>query len=335
MGSITNRKAGGTVWFRFLGSWFIALLALGGCVPESSETQDHEATPSIAILQYGTHPVIDAVVDGFRGRMQILFGDRATITSYNANFDLTTAGTLSKQMVVSDADILISVTTPASGQLIGANRGEKPLVFTFVSEPADLGYSGPGTLPSTTGLSDQVDYVGTLDLIRNFLPDARKIGYLLTRGESNALAVHRGFQSVALERGFEIVTATIGQATDIRPAAETLAPDVDLFLIGGDNTVASALDAVLNTALARNTPVFACDQESAVRGAIASLSVDYEGMGQRTADLCAILLAGADPNRIPVEQFVASRLIVNMKSASLIGLRVPENVVASADSLIR
>lgn len=256
------------------------------------------------------------------------------MTYYNGNFDLSTIGVLAKQMVASEADVLVSVTTPATGQLIGANRGLKPLIYTFVSEPEALGYKGPGSLPNTTGLSDRVNYKRSLDLIRALLPTAKKIGFLLTASEPNAVTIHREFLQIAPKYGFEIITATIGQATDIRTAAETLAPRVDLFLFGGDNTIASGFEALLIPANARKLPVFACDEESVTRGAIAAVSVDYKDMGKSTAEMCAAVLGDADPNRIPYKQYTASRLILNAKTARYLGLVFPDAIKYSADLIL-
>lgn len=307
-------------------------LSLTGCDRERSGMK---ASKKIAVLQFGTHPVIDSVVSGFETRIKQVHGDKVSVVKYNGNFDLNTVSVLSKQMVASDADILIGVTTPASGQLIGANRGMRPLVFTFVSEPKAIGYTGPKSLKNTTGLSDQVDYEKTLQLIKIVKPQAKTIGYLLTRSESNALAIYEGFKTAAPGAGLKIITATIGQASDIRTAAEMLAPKVDTFLFGGDNTVASAIDVLISTARGRNIPIFACDEQSVERGAVAAYSVDYRKMGEKTADISSQILSGGNPEEIPVEIFTGSRLVINENAAKAFRITIPVTLSSKADRIIK
>ncbi|PTY02039.1 hypothetical protein DB347_25110 [Opitutaceae bacterium EW11] len=290
----------------------------------------------IQILQLGTYPVIDSVVTGFKDRSAELFGGTVQLTILNGNFDSMTLSTLARQMSSSDADLLVSVTTPATGTVVGANRGSKPLVFTFVSNPPSVGFNGPGTLPNTTGLSDVVDYEGTLRMIRNILPQATTIGYLLTRSEENAQVVYNGFQEKAPGFGFRLVVAGIGDERDVRPAAEMLAPKVDLFLLGGDNTVAKAIDTLLMSAKAQTkpVPVFACDIESVKNGAIAAYSVDYKQMGRRTAEICGLILGGADPNRMDVEHFPATALVLNDTSAKIFHVNIPPDLRREAKLIV-
>lgn len=310
----------------------LQIFILHGC---SEKSQKNKSFHKVAIIQLGTHDVIDSVVAGFERKMKESYGGNATITKYNGNFDMNTIGIMAKQMVASDADILVSVTTPASGVLIGSNRGLHPLVFTFVSQPKEIGYTGMKSLKNTTGLSDQVDYKRTLKMIRLFMPKARKIGYLLTRSESNALAIHEGFQKYASEEGFKIVTATIGHATDIRTAAESLAPNVDLFLFGGDNEIASAIDVLINTVRGRKLPIFACDENSVEKGAVAAYSVDYNKMGDKTAEICIKILNGENPEIIPLEVFNGTRLIINEKSAREVGILIPSPIYSTAEKIIK
>jgi len=310
----------------------LALLSLS-CTHES-EQPSHEQVRTIAVLQLGSHQVIDSVVKGLEDQLEKIYGNRIRLVKYNANFDMNTTGSMSRQMLASNAEILVGVTTPVSGQLVGVNGGTKPLVFTFVSDPGQIGYKGPGTLRNTTGLSDEVDYEKTLDMIRSIMPSAKRIGYPLTRSENNAIVIHREFSRLAPSRGFEIITAEIAQATDVRMAAETLAPRVDLFLFGGDNTVASGLGALIAAAEGRSIPLFACDEESVQNGAVGAYSVDYAAMGRRTAEVCSMILGGADPERIPLEVFVANRLILNKKAAQKARLSVPQELLTKAHRVV-
>lgn len=319
---------------KFLLGILILFLFVAGCSNNPS-TSNSRKTYKIALLQLGTHPLIDLTITSFEKRINQLYGENAEIIKYNSNFDMATGSILANQMTASKADILVSVTTPSSGQLIGANRGTLPLVFTFVSDPKAIGYTIHGSLKNTTGLSDQVNYRQTLRMIRLFKPTAKKIGYILTRSEPNAVTIYEGFQSIASEEGFSLITATIGGSADVRMAAENLATNVDLFLFGGDNNVATSIDALINVAKSNGLPIFACDEESVERGALAAYSVDYRTMGKQTADISAMILGGINPENIPLEIFSGSRIVVNERMSKILGIEIPLDIKKDAYKIVR
>ena len=310
-----------------------AFLITQGC-SKNDNSANSTNVRNIAVLQLGQHPVIDAVVNGFKNRIESTFKDKVKLSVFSANFDGKTMSNLSKQLVASDYSLLVGVTTPASGQLIGASRGIKPVVFTFASDLKALGYRDNKKLLNTTGLSDQVDYSRALLMVREFLPNAKTIGYLVTRSESNAVLIQEGFIKAAPDENFKIISAAIGSVSDIRKAADLLVNKVDVFMVGGDNTLASGLNALLDVARAHKIPVFANDEASVEKGAIAAYSVDYYQMGSRTADICALILAGAKPEDVPVELFYGTKLVINKKAASEIGVTVPRFFEKAADRLI-
>lgn len=314
---------------RRVGILFSTVLLLG--TPSCDRPDVEQQSREVAVLQLGSHPVIDQVVEGFRERMQEIFAaGTAPIRVFNANFDNQSLVTQARQAVLSDAAVLVGVTTPASVTLAGANRGSKPLVFTFVTDPRAMGYEGPGTLQNVTGLSDQVDFAGVLDLIAKLQPNAKRIGYLLTQSESNAQMIYEGFSRLARERGLEIRTAVLSGPGDVRTASETLAQTVDCFLFGGDNNVAGNLEALIDVATRHNKPVYANDTESVERGAVAAISVDYITMGRRTADVVALALAGAELDRLAPQVYTADQLVLNSSAAARHGIQIPADVRAMA-----
>ena len=63
----------------------------------------------------------------------------------------------------------------------------------------------------------------------------------------------------------------MASSADVKTAAESLIGKVDAIVIGQDNTVASALEAVVKTANDNGLPLFAMDPQAVERGAVASL----------------------------------------------------------------
>ncbi len=279
----------------------LCLLAAAACAPPQPAPQAR--SHRVAVVQLGVHPIINMVRDGLEKRLHELFGEDVSITLFNGNFDSSALQQGAIQAIGGNFDAVVPLTTPAAQAVVAVRDGRTPIVFSFVTEPASLGYFGPGSLPKITGLADNVPYDQMLRLIRDVFGRDVTIGYLLTTSEANAITIHAEFAKRAATYGLRLVTANITSTADVQQAASALAGTADAFLVGGDHTVVSAVDALLTVAQAHGKPVFACDRSSIEKGAVAGATVDYGSMGERTAEIVAFVLAGANPERLPVEIF--------------------------------
>ncbi|MBG0775261.1 MAG: ABC transporter substrate-binding protein [Desulfovibrionaceae bacterium] len=310
----------------------IFLVLAAGC----AESGDEKAEPQrdVALLQLGKHEVIDQVIKGTIDRLNEIYHENINIKIYNANFDMSTLDMQAKQMVASEPDVLVSVTTPATQALMGANRGTLPMVFTFVSDPSKVGYTHSDVPKNVTGISDQVNYSGTIKLIEMLLPGVKNIGYLVTRSESNAVSIQKAFEQHAHQRGLTLHTHLITRPSDVRVAAELIAPKVECFLFGGDNTIASKINVLINVAEGHGLPVFACDQKSVEQGALAAYSVDYLEMGHRTGEIVGLVLSGSRPETLEVEQKVAKKLVINKRAAKKLMIKFSNELESLADWVV-
>jgi len=312
----------------------LVFLLLIGCEKSSKIPENNNKPYQIDVLKFGNHKVINLIVEGFQNRINKLYKENVSVRIVDGKFDAATISDLSARIVASDSDIAVSVTTPATALMMSANRGTKKQVFTFVSDLTAINYTGPGTLKNTCGISDTVNYKKTFELIKRLMPNAKNIGSVITKDESNALLILNGFKQISQDYGFEIFQAEIANIGDLHLAMKTLNPKVDLFLFGGDNNLAEVIDNMINLSESYNKPLFACDKLSIEAGAVAGYSVDYFKMGVRTAEICAFVKSDCKPEDIDVEKLVANELILNKKSASKYSIYFDEKLTRMAKEII-
>jgi len=95
-----------------------------------------------------------------------------------------------------------------------------------------------------------------LNLIKEIVPTVKTIGVPYNPGEANAAALIAALQEMAPEWKVEIVTAAASKSADVQGAAQSLVGKVDVIYVPTDNTIVSALEAVIAVGTENKIPVF-------------------------------------------------------------------------------
>jgi hypothetical protein len=169
------------------------------------------------------------------------------------------------------------------------------------------------------------------DLFLRIQPGMKTAGTIYNASESNSQVINRRAKAEAERRGLKWVEVTVAGSADVRTATESLVGKVDGLILGQDNTVASAFEAVVKVAQERQLPVFSMDTQAPARGAIASLAAsNYEQGVLWAKELVVPVLLGTDPATMtPVRPRVFD-LQVNVQAASAAKLTIPKDIVDRA-----
>ena len=105
---------------------------------------------------------------------------------------------------------------------------------------------------------------------------------LYNPGEANSVTLVGLLKEEAPARGLTIVEAAAPNSADVLAAAQSLVGKVDAIYVPTDNTVVSALEAIVKVGIENKLPVYAGDTDSVPRGAIAALGFNYFDVGRQT-----------------------------------------------------
>jgi putative tryptophan/tyrosine transport system substrate-binding protein len=118
------------------------------------------------------------------------------------------------------------------------------------------------------------------------------------------------------------VEMTVDSSSAVLDAAKALASrQVEAIWAGGDATVAPAFDTLVGCARDAGIPVFTNMPSDVKQGAMFSLGADYYEVGRAGGELAARVLKGADPAKIPVENYAPEVLALNMVAQQRFGAK--------------
>lgn len=305
------------------------ILSLTAC---SGSKQTAEKTLHIGVIQIAPHPSLDNCYKGFvEGLATAGYtdGQNIKIDYQNAQGEMSNSDMIAKNMVSSKYDLILGIATPSAMSAYSAAKDTNiPVVFSAVSDPVAAGIVKSIEKPgfNSTGTSDVLPMEAQLQMIRAFLPEAKKIGVLYTTSEPNSVTHLAAFKELAPKYGFEVVSIGVTNASEVRSAATSLvSKDIDCINNFTDNNVVNNLSSVLHAANAAKIPVFGSEIEQVKNGCLASQSIDYVSLGRETGKIAAKILKGeAKAADIPVALISDSKPVYNQEVCNALGLTLPE-----------
>jgi putative ABC transport system substrate-binding protein len=314
------------------GILLVAVLAV------AAEAQQARRPYRIGVLNEAwaaSHPTVEGLKAGLRelgleeGR-DIRFDIRFT----EGNLDAMPAAAAA--LVKADVDLIFTSQYAATRAAKDATKSI-PIVFTLVSDPASAGLV-------TNLLQPEANITGVTSLYADLV--AKRIEILKTLAPSirRVWVIHDGSDPTATPMVVKALNAGQRLKVEVIPRGVVTTDDVALRLRDvrhGDALLApetSNLDiptAILQTSLAARVPAAFTTALWVGYGGLVSYGPDYYAHGVQAAELVAKIVRGARPQDVPVEGTDKIDLAVNLKTADLLGITVPQRVLLRADAFRR
>lgn len=311
-----------------------AMTVFTGCGRSSESSED---TVTIGISQFAEHGSLDNCREGFlEGLKEAGFveGENLVVDYQNAYTDMGTASQISGGFVSDKVDLICAIATPTAQSAYNAAMDAGiPVIYTAVTDPvaAELADKDGNPVGEVTGTSDKLPIEAQLQMMREMLPDAKKLGIMYTTSEANSVSAIAEYKELAPDYGFELVEKGITATADIPLAADDLLSQVDCITNITDNTVVASLPTILEKANEKNIPVFGSEIEQVKIGCLAAEGLDYIALGKQTGAMAAKVLKGeAKASELSFEIITEPGFYVNTKVAENLGINVADDMVESA-----
>lgn len=318
----------------------IMVVALGGCAAktDTDKTQQNKQV-KLGIIQIVEHSALDSARQGFLDALAdkgYVDGQNLIVDYENAQGDQGNLQTIAHKFVQDNDDLVLAIATP-SAVTMANETSEIPILITAVTDPVSAKLVKSNEKPDTnvTGTSDMNPVADQLKLIKEIIPNAKKVGIIYNSSEVNSQVQVDIADKAAPDLGLETVKVTVTASSEVMQAAQSLVGRVDAIYIPTDNMVVSSLAAVIKVAEDNKIPVIAGESNSVENGALATVGIDYYQLGRMTGDMAVQVINGAKPQDMAIQQQQGTQLVLNLKAAQNMGVTVPDTVIAKATKVIQ
>ncbi|MNY89332.1 ABC transporter substrate binding protein [compost metagenome] len=305
----------------------------------ASMTGAHAADKSVAVTAIVEHPALDAVRDGVQAALKaegFESGKNLKWQYQSAQGNTGTAAQIARKFVGDKPDAIVAIATP-SAQAVVASTKSVPVVFSAVTDPvvAKLVPSWEASKTNVTGVSDLLALDKQMNLVKQVVPGAKRIGMVYNPGEANSVVVVKELQKLLPTLGMTLVEAAAPRSVDVSSAARSLIGKVDVIYTSTDNNVVSAYEALVKVGQDAKIPLVASDTDSVKRGAVAAYGINYRDLGEQTGRMVARILKGEAPGTIKPEVSTKMELFVNPTAAEKQGIKLSDALIKSAAQVVQ
>ena len=235
-------------------------------------------------------------------------------------------------------DVIVAVNTPAA--LAMKRTGTTlPVVFATVSEPVVTGLASSLARPGSnfTGLTtiNRELMSKRLEVLKEAIPGLARVGYLANPGYAVHQAQLTEMNAAARSLGLTLHLTEVRTPSELKGAfARMAAAQAGAFIVQQDELFRDHRSAIADLERQRRLPgmyVFSVHPQS---GGLMSYGANAEDLYRRAAGYVDRILKGAKPSELPVERPTKFELVINLKTARALGLRIPPALLQRADQVI-
>jgi putative ABC transport system substrate-binding protein len=277
---------------------------------------------------------------GFRARMAELgYREHHNVRYqfYNSRGRNELLASLAEKLVQDKVDLIVTSSTTATA--VAAKATEKiriPVLFLSAGNPEKLVKTYAGSGNNLAGISSaSLELLEKrFELLKELVPSTKRVAVLHyppginyrsnvseTRDAAGRLKVRLAEFNVSTSEEFEKSVRALNRS------------DLDAIFAPPESFITEKIDAVVKQAIKEKMPLITSLLVNVERGCLATYAADYHALGRQGAALADKILKGANPGTLPIEMPDKVNLVLNLKTAQAIDLKISRELLLRADQV--
>jgi putative tryptophan/tyrosine transport system substrate-binding protein len=245
---------------------------------------------------------------------------------------------LAAELLRQNVDVVFASSSTEVGALAQVTT-TTPVVFATHADPVGVGHVASLAKPggNITGLTMLLTDLAAkeVEIFREALPYANLIGVVYTTAAPSHLPALQAVAAAAERLGVRIKLVSVQSAGDFEAAFQTMAQDrLDGFLVIASSLSFSTRDFIAELALKHRLPSMFGTRDNVAAGGLMSYAPDHRDLTRRAATYIDAILKGTKPADLPVQQASKYELVINLKTADALGVKLPESFLLRANEII-
>ena len=320
------------------------LAALGGAAvawPRAAGAQQ-PAMPTVGFLGLSSPRPMGRLVAAFRqglAKAGYVEGQNVAIEFRWAGFQSARLPALAAELVRRQVAVIFTGGWGRPAFAAKAATSTIPIVFAYGGDPvkgglvASLSHPG-GNVTGVTAINAEL-VSKWLSLAGDLVPQATTVGFL--SGDSSYLAYYEDQKSQILAAaralGRQVIILETRSDLDYKAAFKTLVQREAGALIVGPSPFRNT-NEILALAARYKIPTIYPRRDYVEAGGLMSYAADYADTFRQAGVYTGRILAGAKPADLPVMLATKFELVINAQTARMLGLSIPDKLLALADEVI-
>jgi ABC-type uncharacterized transport system substrate-binding protein len=235
-------------------------------------------------------------------------------------------------------DVIVANGSAAVGPLLQATR-TVPIVFAIVPDPVGAGFVDSLARPGGNATGFMLFEYGIggkwLELLRELAPGVTRVGVLRDPTVTTGIGQFGAIQTAAPSFGIDVSPINLRDAPEIERAVAAFARSSNGGLIAtGSALTVVHRDLLISLSARYKLPTIYLGRHFAAAGGLMSYGPDFLDQYRRAAGYVDRILKGEKPADLPVQAPTKFELVINLKTAKVLGLEVPPTLLARADEVI-
>jgi putative tryptophan/tyrosine transport system substrate-binding protein len=246
--------------------------------------------------------------------------------------------TLAAELVAQHVDVIVA---PSSTFVEAARQATTtiPIVFAVHADPVGLGHVASLAQPggNITGMSMLLTELAPkgLEVMTESLPQMQRIGILWNPTTPSHPRALKAIEAAAKKLGIELRMVPAQTLEDFDGAFSTMTQEsVGGFLVVASPLIVAQAAPLAGIALKYRLPGMFPFKENVAAGGLVSYGADRDDLYRRIATYIDKILKGVKPAELPVEQASKYELVINLKTANALAIKLPPQLLARADEVI-